>query len=299
MNTYVPQSGGYTPSHKPGQDEAANPSAVKILANGGELAVLPHVVFKVLELSGSSDNPAAELEKVITVDPAFSAKLLAHANSSYYSLARKVTSIRDAVVYLGFREVREMAMTVGVFDMFVGKNDKVSLRRRTWWRHSLDAAIACRYIAEKTKKLDPAEAYTCGLLHCIGKTLLDRFGGADYESVEQRVAVGSNELAAERRVYGCDNELLAAMAGKKWGLSPQMVASFQYSEKAERADEFPEYRACVALGNMIAKLAVTGTADIDLLPEWAVEELEIAQDSTQDIVDHAIERITAAAGMSL
>ncbi len=191
-----------------------------------------------------------------------------------------------------------MAMTVGVFDMFVGKNDKVSLRRRTWWRHSLDSAIACRFIAQATKRLDPAEAYTCGLLHCIGKTLLDRFGGADYEAVEHRISVGADELTAERRVYGCDNELLASMAGERWGLSPQMVASFQYSEETKRAEEFPEYRACVALGTMIAKLAVEGAADVDMLPEWALEEMKIPADSAQEVLDRAIEKITAAAGMS-
>ncbi len=81
MNTYVPQSMADDPGHNPVQEGTVNPSAAKIVQSIGELAVLPHVVFKVLELSGDSDNPATELEKVITVDPAFSAKLLSHANS--------------------------------------------------------------------------------------------------------------------------------------------------------------------------------------------------------------------------
>ena len=236
MNSFASSHAQHAP--KP-TDNVINASAFKIVEAVDELAVLPHVVFKVLELSGTTDHAAEELQNAIVVDPAFTTKLLTLANSSYYGLARKVTSIKDALLYLGFREVRQMAMTVGVFDMFVGKNDKTSLRRRTWWRQSLDTAVACRFLAESTKRLDPCEAYTCGLLHCIGKSLLDRFGGADYTSVEQRMQVGATEHDAERRIYGCDNEMVAAMAGKKWGLSPQMVASFRYSEKPERADEFP------------------------------------------------------------
>jgi HD-like signal output (HDOD) protein len=298
MNSYASSHPTQHPSTIPADDKQFQlEKAAKIVENVDELAVLPHVVFKVLELSGSSDNPAGDLEDAITIDPSFSAKLLAHANSSFYALSRKVTSVRDALVYLGFREVREMAMTVGVFDMFVGKNDKESLRRRTWWRQSLDAAIACRYVAQVTRRLEPAEAYTCGLLHCLGKTLLDRFGKADYGLVEQRVAIGATEIASERRIYGCDNETVALLAGRKWGLSAQMVASFQYSEKPERADDFPEYRACVAIGNMIARLALAGSNDLSMLPDWAVEELQIHPDALQSLYDGAIENISAATGM--
>jgi len=297
MNSYVttptqPQSAKTT------SDPAANPYAVKLVDSVSELAVLPHVVFKVLDISGSTDNPADELEKAIIIDPAFSTKLLAHANSSFYSLARKVTSIRDALVYLGFKEVRQMAMTIGVFDMFVGKNDKNSLRRRAWWRESLDTAIACRYIAESSGHIDPSEAYTCGLLHCIGKTLLDRFGEADYAAVEQRIAVGSSEKDAEKRVYGCDHEMVAVLAGKKWGLSSQLIASFEYSDELEKSHSYPQYRACVAMGTMIAKLAIVGARDIDLLPFWAADELGFSHESIPALYDHAVEHIAASGGMS-
>lgn len=279
-------------------DAASSSRAAKLIESVSELAVLPHVVFKVLELSGSTDNSSEELEKAITVDPAFTTRLLTHANSSYYGLARKLTSIREALVYLGFKEVRQIAMTIGVFDMFVGKNDKNSLRRRAWWRLSLDTAIACRFLAETSKRLDPGEAYTCGLLHCTGKTLLDRFGGADYALVEQRLTLGASETDSERRVFGCDNEAVAILAGKKWGLSPQTVESFRITGEPVAGDAFPEYRACVAIGNMIARLAVVGTADIDMLPSWAIEHLGLPQDSLKDLFDHAVNHIAAANAMS-
>src|SRR5687768_7393250 len=156
----------------------------RILTRVNEMPVLPHVVFKVMEISGSSESPGHELEKAIVVDPGFSSKLLSLANSAYYGLPRKVTSVREAITFLGFKSIRQLAMTVGVFDMFIGKNDRDSLRRRRWWRHSVDTAVCCKWLAAETRKMPQDEAYTSGLLHYIGKTLLDRFGDGPYEKVE-------------------------------------------------------------------------------------------------------------------
>ena len=165
------------------QAESNNERLARLTSRINEIAVLPHVVFKVLEISSSTDTPASAMEKAIIIDPGFSSKLLMLANSAYYSLPRKVSSIREATTFLGFKAVRQLAMTVGVFDLFVGKTDKESLRRRTWWRHSVDTAVCCRWLAAEAKSVSSEEAYTCGLLHYIGRTLLDRIGEANYEEV--------------------------------------------------------------------------------------------------------------------
>jgi HD-like signal output (HDOD) protein len=272
-------------------------AAKAIVDRSNDLAVLPHVVFKVLELSGTEGSAAAEMERAITVDPAFSAKVLTLANSSFYGLQRKVTSVRDAIVYLGFRTVREMAMTVGMFDLFVGKNDKESLRRRAWWRHSLDTAVCCRFIAQRTGKMDPAEAYTCGLLHYIGKTLLDRFGERDYQFVEQRMSIGTSDIDAEQLVYGCNHQQVAMEAGKKWGLPLPVVASFNYTKPDPTEEGFDCCSACVAVGTKIASLAVDGSCASDHLPAWALAELGVSAEEAQDLYEHCLKSIASAAQM--
>lgn len=273
------------------QDPAAVAQSIVVKAGGP--AVLPHVVFKVLELSGSADSAALEMERAITVDPGFSAKILAHANSSFYGLSRKVTSVRDAIVYLGFKAVREMAMTVGVFNMFVGKNDHNSLRRRDWWRRSVDTAVCARFVAEVTGKMDPADAYTCGLLHFIGKSLLDRVESPSYEAVEQRMAVGTSDSDAEFRVFGCDHQDVAEAAGRIWGLPDQLVGSFRY--KAPSAASVAA--ACVAMADAIASAAVEGNGVAKHLPDWAVAMLELSPESADDLFDKGLERIALAAQM--
>jgi HD-like signal output (HDOD) protein len=275
-------------------DQAAK--VQELVSNVNELAVLPHVIFRVLEISGSSDSPASEIEKAIVVDPGFSTKLLTHANSSYYGLPRKVTSIREAVVFLGYKAVRQMAMTVGMFDLFVGKNDKESLRRRAWWRHSIDTAVCCRWISQRTAKVSPDEAYTCGLLHIIGKTLLDRFEGQGYERVEGIMNGGQSEIIAEQIVFGCDHMHLGEAACRKWGLPEPLSNAMLYEEPLGADHEHAAHRATVALSTRIAAAAVSG-ASAQELPEWALSILGLSPADTDELFEQGTEKIASAGNL--
>lgn len=280
-----------------------SPDLNALLAKVRELAVLPHVVYKVLEISGTTDSSTAEIERVIVVDPGFSSKLLTVANSAYYALPRKVTSIREAILFLGFKTIRQIAMTVGLYDMFIGKTDRESMRRRTWWRHSVDTAVASRWLAKQTGKLPPDDAYTCGLLHLIGKTLLDRFGGKDYESVEVLIRNGFPDATAEINVYGCDHVQVARAASEKWGFPEPLVNGLQYLEPCKADEENAAHRACVAIATRIALWAVEGSPDENSaadrrLPQWAMDVLLLDAERHDEIVRGGAQAIAEAATMS-
>lgn len=276
--------------------------AREILDRVRELAVLPHVVYRVMELSATTESPAAVIERAIVVDPGFSSKLLRVANSSYYALPRKVTSIREAIVFLGFKAVREMAMTVGVYDMFIGKTDRESLRRRAWWRHSVDTAVASRYLVQQLRRLDPENAYTCGLLHVIGKTLLDRFGGRDYEVVNVLVQQGKDTAQAERMVFGCDHEVVAVAAAEKWGFPDELIAGLRYLGDPGPDQPHREYGAVVSLASAIAGYAVSGAGEeedlVSLFPSWPLPILGISESKLIELAEGGVRAIAEAAAMS-
>lgn len=279
-----------------------NDSAAAILAKVNELAVLPQVVYKVVELSASTDTAATEIERAIVVDPGFSTKLLTAANSAYYGLPKKVTSVKEAIMFLGFKTVRQIAMTVGLYDMFVGKNDKESLRRRTWWRHSVDTAVCARWLAKETKSLAPDNAYTCGLLHYIGKTLLDRFGGEDYEFTKPMMEAGLTDIEAERELYGVDHVAIAIAAAAKWGFPEELLAGIAYTEPTAEDSEFPLHGACIAVASAIANRAVVGLHDADpthWMPEWATNRLGITTERYQSVIESGSRAISEAASLQI
>ena len=267
------------------QVASSNASAVEgILSRTNELAVLPHVVHKVLELTASDDASAHDVESAIAIDPGFTSRLLVLANSAAFGLPRRVTSIREAVMFLGYRTVRSAALTVGVFDIFVGKTDRDSLRRREWWRHSVDTAICARYLAKSTEKVPLEDAYTSGLLHLIGKMLLDKYGNKPYDDVQRMVDQGTADYVAETQVYGLDHSEVAAAAAAKWNLPAALQSGLRYLEPAEPDDPFAALRACTTVSTMMAIWAMNGPQqEGSECLTWALERLGLGALSMVDL----------------
>jgi HD-like signal output (HDOD) protein len=267
-----------------------NDSLKRLISKVNDLAVLPHVVFKVLEISTSTDSPAQDMERAIIVDPGFSGKLLTLANSAQYALPKKVTSIKEAIMFLGYRQIRSMAMTVGVFELFVGKTDKESLRRRTWWRHSVDAAVCCRWLATSTKKLSPDDAYTSGLLHYMGKSLLDKYGDRSYDEVEFNLGRGLSDIEAEERVFGCNHVEVTMAAAEKWGFPEELRTGLYYLSGDDAEGTILAARACTALGSQIAHVLRDGHNEDcaqHALPAWTFAPLGLNPDDATRLLEGA------------
>ncbi len=275
-----------------------------VMAKTNDVAVLPQVIFKVMEMTTTTSASAQHLERSIVVDPGFSAKILAQANSAFYALPRKVTSIRDAVMFLGFKAVRQLAMTVGVFDLFVGKTDKESLRRRAWWRHSLDSAVCSRAIAQMVGDCDADEAYTCGLLHYIGKTLMDRAAPNEYAKVMRLIEAGASDQQAERAVYRCDHVEVTLAAGRKWGFPESLIGGLAYVNPAEPEEPSARLRALTAIGDKIAKVTVAGqgseaTGEGDLFPAWVMNVCGLGSERIPDVMTKGQEAIASSAKVGM
>ncbi len=266
-----------------------------IVEKVNDVAVLPQVVFKIVESTANLDTTGDELERTIRVDPGFSAKVLTLANSALFALPRKITSIKDAVLMLGFKQVRQLAMQAGLFDLFAGKTDKESLRRRTWWRHSLDTALCAKWLAERYREVNPDEAYTCGLIHYLGKTIMDRFDSAQYDKVMAFVEQGGDDFEAECAVFGCDHvDVLLAVAGR-WGFPPVIIRGLDYMAPSKPDATEEHLRAVVSVSDHIAHLAVSGASQLAssrlLLPMWALDVLAISPFEQQEIIDGGIAAI--------
>jgi HD-like signal output (HDOD) protein len=265
------------------QDQAL----AKVLARVGDLAALPHVIFKVLEISAeSADTAGIEMERAIVIDPGFSSRILIHANSAAYGLPRKLVSIKEAIAFLGYRAIRNAAMTVGVFDLFIGKNDKASLRRRMWWRHSLDSAVCGRWLAKELQTGLPEEAYTCGLIHLLGKTLLDKLGTPDYSEVEALVESGVDHIQAEICIFGVDSVALATGAASRWGLPEDLIEGLRYVAPSETGPT-PLLCALTAISDFVASCSTNGwdaRAEGEQIPGWALEVLKISHEKFDALV---------------
>ncbi len=275
----------------------------RVLSKTSEVAVLPQVVYKVMEMTASTDSAASHLERAIVIDPGFSAKILTQANSAYYALPRKVSSIKEAVAYLGFRSVRQLAMAMGVFDLFVGKNDKESIRRRGWWRRSLDTAVGAKLLAEKLAVGSADEGYTVGLLHYIGKTLMDRSEPKQYEKVLALEERGATTIMSECAVFGCDHIMVGQAAAAKWSFPEMLIAGLDYMNEPEANDPHAKLRAIVAIADLFSGWNIEGlpadSIDAESLQCWPAKTLGLTNvESTKCVYSEAREAIASAVQLS-
>lgn len=239
----------------------------ELLAGTPELAALPQVVMRVIDLTAKPNSTAAELERAISLDQALATKILALANSSYYGLPRRLSSLKEAVVFLGFKAVRNLAMAITTFAIFMGKADSLSLARRSLWRHSLDTAQCARVISTRLpahvhESFVTDEAFTCGLLHDIGKMVIDSGRHDLYLRILEWSSAQKqrfHEVEAEILPFG--HSLVGAELGGRWNLPPMLCEAIAFHHTPQAAELNPRLTAVVALANEIAHYLESGAVD--------------------------------------
>src|SRR5262249_52918304 len=148
------------------------------------------------------------------------AKTLRLANSAYYGFPRRITTVRDAVVLLGFRAVRAATVATCLVDAIPGSN---SLDYNEFWHYSLAVGSTAELLS-RAEGTGHDEAFTAGVLHNIGRLALDQFlpqafAEAVYRSREHHMTVPD----AERALLGfTDSELGGALA-EHWNFPQPLV----------------------------------------------------------------------------
>ena len=247
-----------------------------ILNGASDLAALPQVVMRVMDLTLDPKATAQDLEKIIALDQALAAKMLALANSSYYGLPRRISTLREAVVFLGFKTLRNMAMTITTFNLFLGRSDTPALARRALWRHSVDAAQCARVI---TALLPPVtqeavgadQAYTCGLLHDVGKMALDRSRHALFVSMTEIARTHKTRFSRiECEVLPFTHGQIGASLAARWNLPPMLCEAIAYHHTPRAAELNPKLTATVCLANEMAHHLESVPPDGEEEAAWAV-----------------------------
>lgn len=259
-----------------------------------DLPTLPDVVAKVNQLVSDPNTSAADINDVISKDPSLSARILKLVNSPFYGFPRRITTITYAVVILGFTAVRNLALSAFVFDAFKGRKEKNLFDLKAFWTHSITTAMAARFIARKVDGEEEEDAFMGGLLHDIGKTVMNQYLRDDLDKVVQTVASEDTLfLDAERAVLDYDHIELGALLLERWNLPPRLVEIVRYHRAV--ADASPESRkatAVVHLAKILVRALCIGNAGdrrIPCLQPAAWEALGL----TWDEVDHLMSQIRA------
>ncbi|WP_061213253.1 HDOD domain-containing protein [Syntrophomonas wolfei] len=191
-----------------------------------ELPALPHIVVKIMQLSEDPDSTVQDISNVLNQDQAMTARVLRLANSAFFGFPRRISTVTDAIVFLGFKTIRSIVLAVSVSNILDREIEGYALEHGELWRHSQCSAIAARMIARKCKFGSLDLAYTAALLHDIGKVILNDHMKEAYHEVVARVDENNiSFMEAENEVFGFNHAQVGARVAEKWNLPPELVES--------------------------------------------------------------------------
>ncbi len=218
------------------------------------LPTLPQIVQKVIEMVGNPNISSAKLAKTISLDAPLVSKILKVVNSAYYGLPRKISTLTQATVVLGFNAIKNIVLTTSVFTMFNKNGNHSRFDRKKFWEHSIGCATASKILSKKIHLCLPEEAFVAGLIHDIGKIVLDQFLHQDFEEIlnliqEKNISI----LAAEKEVLGVDHCQIGEWLCDKWNFPRQIQESVAYHHSPELATINRKIVTIVHLGNAISR----------------------------------------------
>jgi len=206
-------------------------SALSILKKSDRLPTLPAVALKILEVARKEDVTVSEMEKVIGADPPLAAKVLSIVNSPFYSLPRKVTSVRQAISLLGVDSVKNLALG---FSLVRGNRKGHGFDYPGFWKKSLIGAVSCRLFAQKGMGVQAEESFFLGLLQDIGVLALAQCFPTQYtEVLEVKRRKQLSLDAAEREVFGFDHAEAGSLLAEQWRLPPAFCVPIRHHHEPD------------------------------------------------------------------
>lgn len=234
---------------------AGQPVLTEVVRRVQEISTLPHVALRVMELANNPSAGATELKAVLEQDPALSARVLRCVNSSAYALRQKITNLQHAIGYLGIKQVRNLAVTAAVSDLFRQDDSCGTYRRSELWRHLVSVGVGARLIALRMNFLNFEDMFLAGLLHDIGIILEDQYLHDHFRQALGLLAEGQVFLEAERQCLGFDHTGLGERVAEKWGFPETVRAAIRYHHGSERyRGEHTALVQCVEVANVICTL---------------------------------------------
>jgi len=248
-------------------DELQN--RVKTIAN---LPTLPHIASRLMRIVNAPATSANTVAALVAQDVSLSAKVLRLANSAFYGIPKSVNTLNGAVVILGFKIIETMVLSLTVFDMFSNGGGKPALfDRRAFWKHSLRCGIISRLLAFRRRKifaLDPEEAFCAGLLHDIGKIVMEQYLNTDFHKALHHARMyGISGFEAEKVVLGYTHCDVASWLTGAWSLPDEILQPLICHHEPEEAGDCADAVMVCHIADIVSKI------DGEALPDETAGEL--------------------------
>lgn len=200
------------------------PSATDIKAAVDRMQPIPQVALKSMRLINQGGYAIEQLAEEVRKDQVITARMLSLANSAMFAKRSPVESLDHALVYLGQDQLVKCILTAAVQSYFDQSTTGYSLCKGGLYHHAVGCAQVAEALAAKTGKVDRRIAYTAGLLHDIGKVVLDQYVAPAFPLFyRQAMEKNENVIATEKRLLGIDHTEVGRLLAEQWLFPESLV----------------------------------------------------------------------------
>jgi putative nucleotidyltransferase with HDIG domain len=194
------------------------------------LPVCPARALDVIRMISRGRADFDDLVRAAVSDPVLAGSVLKAANSAAFPRFVPVRGVQEAVMYVGTEQAGQVILAAALRPLLSVRGGD------TLWSHSLESAVVAEMLASRTRYLDPHEAYVLGLLHDIGKLLLNIAPPGAQTCRDRLRAAGVPDQLAEIITYGADHALAGTAVMRAWGLPDDYLTAVEWHHQPDRSD---------------------------------------------------------------
>lgn len=275
----------------------------RLFSRISEVSTLPTVAVKIIEVANDPTTGAEDLLGAVQFDTALAARIMRTVNSSYYSMQNKVADLKLAITLLGFKEIRNLAMTAYIAQLFKKGSGHGTYTREGLWNHMIGVGIVAQLVAETCRRVPPREAYLAGLLHDIGLILEDQYLNKPFCKVIDLLTENTLLRDVEHKVMGFDHAELGEYVASQWSLPRHLTATIRYHHSPlEYEGEHRDMVFVVALADFFCNvkgLTQLGVRNMQMPPPEIFAALELSKEHISQIWTQLDDTLKSADVMAL
>lgn len=227
-----------------------DPAQIKKAIEG--LKPIPQIALKLIRMLDDDSCDLGEVVREVRRDQVVSARVIGLCNSVYYGGKVKIDSIERALMILGNTRLLSLLLSTLMEDFLHQADEGYSLCKGGLFKHALGVAVISRRVALLTKKVKPDVAYTAGLLHDIGKVVLDQYLAESRPYFYRRTEIEGEELVlVETAEFGIPHTEAGSVLARAWSLPDRLDDAIRHHHNPEGALIDPELTNIVYLADLI------------------------------------------------
>jgi putative nucleotidyltransferase with HDIG domain len=214
---------------------------------------MPATAARLMPLLQNPDASASKIEDILKYDPGLTANILKLTNSAYFGLPSRVSSVRQAIMLLGWKRLLQLVMTMCMSALMKKPVPGYDLPRGELWRHSVAVSVAADLLVKSLSISDADEVFTAALLHDIGKLVLGDYVQEDLEKIEGMVTKGISFEVAEFVVLGTNHATIGARILQNWSLPQELVNAVSWHHDPENCNHYCLLSDVVHIANIVGR----------------------------------------------